>query len=148
MFHRNVELHRRAEEPLQQGVVQLLRDARSLREPLPELKLQPGPQQPQAPPEACPDEQGRGRGAEKKESSRLIKGGKDGELERRSLLVPDAVVVAGADLKPVVPGREVRIRRGPSPGRAPPVGVVALQPGTEAGAFRDSQAPARRLGLT
>ncbi len=80
MVYRNVELHRRAQKTLQQRVVQFLRDARSLRQPLLELKLQPRPHLPHAPPEARPDEAGGGRSAEKKESSRLIKGGQDGEL--------------------------------------------------------------------
>ena len=88
-----------------------------------------------------------GGSAEKKERSRLVKRRYEGEFERRSLLVPDAVVVAGDDVEPVVPRREVRIGSAPGGDRPSPVCVVALELVTEADALGDRQAGSRVLKL-
>lgn len=77
----------------------------------------------------------------------MIEGGKNRELQRRSGLIPDAVVVTSNDAKDVIPRRQVCISNVSCAYRPTPVDIIAFEFLTELHPFWGRQAESRVLKL-
>src|SRR6266566_7843246 len=71
----------------------------------------------------------------------------DDQSEGAASLVPDAILVAGGDLKIVMAGRQLAIDRDPAVAGLVPSRLVTIQPIFEAGPFRSSQIQAGIMNL-
>src|SRR5258708_2890206 len=96
---------------------------------------------------AKPYDEDTGNNAENSEPVRLVKSRSEREVQRCSLLIPDAVAVACDHTKPIVPRRQVGVGNFPSAYRPAPVVIVALEFVTELDVFRCCQAESRVFKL-
>src|SRR5215203_3497562 len=144
----DVELHRGAEKALEQGIVELLRDARAFGKARLETAVETRPHLPHAPAVSRSGEPHEGHGAQAEEPSRLVERGKDGEVQRRALFVPDAVVVGGHDVEAIAPGAQIG-KQGLTAcsGFLPAAAILSLEPITKSDLFRHGEAQGRVIDL-
>ena len=139
---RDMQLHRRADQTLQQGVVQVLRDARPLRQPFLEPDVEPPRDlvHPEAV-QAGRSEHDRDRAGELK-PGRLPDTWSDGEADGGFSAAPLIVAVGRHDAEAVRAGTEIRVdRRARGDGLAP-VAVKAIEPIAEPHPLRHGQTQA------
>ena len=98
-------------ETLQQGVVQLPRNAGALADSRFERHLEPATQLPDPDPVPNPEQTQSTRRAERAELDGLVIRWRDGEIQPRARLVAHTAVVGGHHAKAIGPGRQVGVER-------------------------------------
>src|SRR5262245_12893609 len=138
-----MQLHRGAEYTLQQGVVQVMGDARAFGEPFFKLPVELRRDPAHTPPISRPDQSGYRSGAEQCKPPGLVEGGGNGELNRRALLIPHPIIIASNDSKSILPWRQVVVKRGATGPRFLPILIMAFEFVAVANLLRDNQAERR-----
>ena len=81
------------------------------------------------------------------EPNRLVPGGRDVEVQMRSLFIPDSVVIAGYDSKMVLAGTKPGIKSFATSARVLPVFIHSFQPVPKPYLLRHGQAQCRVANL-
>jgi hypothetical protein len=114
-------------EALQQGVVQIPRNAGALADSRLERHLEPAMQLPDPDLVPSPEQPQSTRRAERTEPLGLVIRWVDRELQQVALLIPHTAVVGGHDAKAIGPGRQVGVERLAAVAGFLPIVVVPFQ---------------------